>query len=171
MNEKESYFGADGPAGRAARAAEETAGSLPEVEARLEGVTVGQMMLYGIRGAYLYHRALAEQERGGGNMGEAKRTNYDLLYGSQERAAVQLTVEIQAAMIQALPNPLVGATSDEREMSKRIEAMTRWQGTLMASTFHSIKEWAVEFLAAAPGEFPDMVHEHASGPRNAPEAA
>lgn len=54
------YFGEDGPAGRAARAAEEKAGALPAVEARLDGITVGQMMLYGIRGAYLYHRALAE---------------------------------------------------------------------------------------------------------------
>ncbi len=58
------YFGDDGPAGRAARAAEEEAGALPAVEARLDGITVGQMMLYGIRGAYLYHRALAEQQRG-----------------------------------------------------------------------------------------------------------
>lgn len=56
----DQYFGEDGPAGRAARAAEEEAGALPAVEARLEGITVGQMMLYGIRGAYLYHRALAE---------------------------------------------------------------------------------------------------------------
>lgn len=59
------YFGEDGPAGRAARAAEEEAGALPAVEARLEGITVGQMMLYGIRGAYLYHRALAEEQTGG----------------------------------------------------------------------------------------------------------
>ena len=164
-------FEEDGPASAAARRACDAAVESLDDQARLGGITVGYLIAYGVLGAYLYHRALAEQERGGGNMGEAKRTNYDLLYGSQERAAVQLTVEIQAAMIQALPNPLVGATSDEREMSKRIEAMTRWQGTLMASTFHSIKEWAVEFLAAAPGEFPDMVHEHASGPRNAPEAA
>lgn len=58
------YFGEDGPAGKAARAAEEEAATLPAVEARLEGITVGQMMLYGIRGAYLYHRALAEQQKG-----------------------------------------------------------------------------------------------------------
>lgn len=63
--ELERYFGADGPAGKAARAAEEVAGALPDVEARLEGITIGQLTLYGIRGAYLYHRALAEQEKGG----------------------------------------------------------------------------------------------------------
>lgn len=56
------YFGVNGPAGKAAKAAEKATESLPEVEARLEGITVGQMVLYGIRGAYLYHRALAEQE-------------------------------------------------------------------------------------------------------------
>ena len=101
-------------------------------------------------------------------MSQEEKTNYDLMYGDPERAAAQLAIEIVSAMIEALPNPLAGATGSEDEIQRRLDAWARWQARLVARTDGAIREWAREFLGAQPGEPPkspaayaEMVHEHA----------
>lgn len=56
----EAFFAEDGPASDAARAATERAFEAGAAEAHLDGATTGSLVAYGVMGAYLYHRALAE---------------------------------------------------------------------------------------------------------------
>lgn len=85
---------------------------------------------------------------------EVKKTNYDIKFGSIENAARQVTVEIQKAMIAATPAPIANPKADECEIEEMIDATTRWQGRLMASTYRAIEEWALDFLSAGPNESP-----------------
>lgn len=85
---------------------------------------------------------------------EAKMTNYDIRFGSIENAARQVTVEIQKAMIAAIPVSIANPKADECEIEEMIDVTTRWQGRLMASTYGAIEEWALDFLSVGPNESP-----------------